>query len=229
MPPVVCTICGSPMRKRIDAAIFSGMSMREIEAQFGFKRASVHRHAKNHLGNAVGMPANTTAGAQANELASRRSWARLYRKAEAKGDLSTMAKAQAALDKMNVRASLSQPQPRLDEAEMQSAHVRSVRRALGFWDDSEKSHQLRDSELVMQLRAACQRYSTNELFLAAAARMMSILTRQTLPPALEIQVAQIEGGDDGLEGSSELDFPDTDEAEGDGAEPGDGNDGNVDE
>lgn len=43
-----CGICESPMREEVGKALNAGRSEREVSAEFGFTKASVHRH-KAHI------------------------------------------------------------------------------------------------------------------------------------------------------------------------------------
>lgn len=48
-----CKVCTHPEREQVDEALAAGLSDREGERRWGFSRAGVARHRKNHLSSAV--------------------------------------------------------------------------------------------------------------------------------------------------------------------------------
>jgi hypothetical protein len=51
--PRVCTVCSSPDRDAIDAAIVSGAPSRRIAVRYGVGATSIRRHARAHLSPAI--------------------------------------------------------------------------------------------------------------------------------------------------------------------------------
>lgn len=51
--PQTCSICRSPRRKAVDAALVAGESLRSIAKRFGTSQSAVFRHRKNDLSPAL--------------------------------------------------------------------------------------------------------------------------------------------------------------------------------
>jgi hypothetical protein len=58
----VCTICASPKRAKIDAALVVGGSLRDVAGQFGLSRSAAHRHQEH-------VPKSLARAKQAREVA----------------------------------------------------------------------------------------------------------------------------------------------------------------
>ncbi|MEP7081901.1 MAG: hypothetical protein ABI841_02870 [Chloroflexota bacterium] len=51
--PRVCTVCSSPDRDAIDAALVSGAPMRRIAPRYGVSETAIRRHRNRHLSPAI--------------------------------------------------------------------------------------------------------------------------------------------------------------------------------
>ena len=47
-----CTVCAHPRRKKIDSALASGTSLRDVSGQFGVSKSALDRH-RGHVGGAI--------------------------------------------------------------------------------------------------------------------------------------------------------------------------------
>jgi len=52
----VCSICTSPARADIDAALETDRSLRDIAAQFGVSKTALHRHWQTHVPEQAAQP-----------------------------------------------------------------------------------------------------------------------------------------------------------------------------
>jgi hypothetical protein len=70
--------------------------------------------------------------------------------------------------------------------------IQAVREALGFRDNQPQSDRQRDEHLIEVLKDGAERHQNNEAFLAAACRILSILTQVELPETLEREILKAE-------------------------------------
>src|SRR5215469_17354688 len=96
-----CSICQSPERKKVDAAIRKGLAIREIARLSYFSRATIWRHKAHSAKNDPGTR-------QTDETKSLRAWRRIYRRALAAGDHVAASKAQERVDAILNRRALSE-------------------------------------------------------------------------------------------------------------------------
>jgi hypothetical protein len=66
--PRTCTICGHPQRAAIEAALVSGMALRNIAKQNGLSATALFRHKEEHIAAAVAQAQEARAEAQALDV-----------------------------------------------------------------------------------------------------------------------------------------------------------------
>ena len=69
-PLKTCTVCASPKRPEIDAALVAGQSLRDVAGRFALSRSSVHRH-QEHVPKALAKAKEAREMAQATTLLGR--------------------------------------------------------------------------------------------------------------------------------------------------------------
>ena len=172
-----CSICGSNRRADVDSALSQGQSIRQVAARFGFGRNAVHGHRRH-----VDLAASEQGGPTAQGRQALRAWTRILRRAERKGDVAVMARAQEAIDGIHARS----PQPHKNVCRDVVIHVIYDKPKLDPIEVTDVK------SIVSLLSRIIKRPETSTAIVACASRLGALLQGKVLPPAVEAAITEIE-------------------------------------